>query len=145
MSDDYLIKDYTTTDDRIVRVYQDNDYGDPLTDELLDPETRKEMHELWVEGKVFRPEVFPRDIKLLDYENGVDVEFMGGFFGEDGPESYYPNVELYEVETLMENDEYRWCVLHDFHVGEGWTRSKEFTDWDEMTAFLKSLQGRHHE
>lgn len=66
MSDDYLIKEYTTTDDRIVRVYQDNDYGDPLKDELLDPETRKEMHELWLEGKVFRTEVFPRDIKLLD-------------------------------------------------------------------------------
>lgn len=46
MSDDYLIKEYTTTDDRIVRVYPDDDFGDPMKDELLDPETRKEMHEL---------------------------------------------------------------------------------------------------
>ena len=138
---DYLIREYTTTDGRLVRVYPDDDYGpDPLKDEYLAPEIRQEMHDMWVAGEVYRTEVFEKDIKLLDYERGVGVEFTGGFFGEDGPESYYPNIGLYEVEPLMENSEYHWSVLYDFQEGKGWTKSKEFFARDEMEAFLDQLK-----
>lgn len=87
------IRQYRTTDNRIVRVYFDTFAPDPAKDKDLLPELQKELHELWSRGEVYVAEVFPANISLLDFEAGNDVEYMGGFYGEDGPESYFPNIE----------------------------------------------------
>jgi hypothetical protein len=96
---DVCIREYNTTDNRIVRVYHDQDAPDPLKDKGLAPGLAEEMHKMWLDGDVYRTEVFPHDISLLDYENGVGVEYMGDFYGEDGPESYYPDVSKEPKET----------------------------------------------
>ena len=90
------IREYETTENRLVRVYFDDMAPDPWDDPYLDPGSVDEMHAMWAEGEVYCVEVFPKDIALLDYEAGRGVEYMGGFYGEDGPESYYPNITLKE-------------------------------------------------
>ena len=90
------IREYETTGNRLVRVYFDNTQPDPFDDPYIAPECKVEMHDLWAAGEVYYAEVFPKDIALLDYEAGRGVEYMCGFYGEDGPESYFPNINQKE-------------------------------------------------
>ena len=121
MNNSPCIRQYNTTDNRIVRVYHDQDAPDPLKDKGMAPGLAEEMHKMWLDGDVYMTEVFPRDISLLDYESGKDVEYMGDFYGEDGPESYYPAVTEDSEESKYEPGVCPCCG------------SQEVTSYESMT------------